>query len=129
MSELAALQQNDLEVIADELVGCRGDPEAFVDRMFDWNAGELKGKSPEVWQREVLRAIRDGLPDKAIRIAVASGHGVGKTALVSWLCLWAMSTCTDGPPRVESYSAFSYAKVSTTPTHPVSGPDVTITSA
>jgi hypothetical protein len=44
----------------------------------------------------VLRAIRDGLPlNKAIRIAVASGHGVGKTALVSWLVLWAISTCTD----------------------------------
>jgi hypothetical protein len=87
---------NDLESIADELVACRGDPERFVGTMFDWNAGELKGKAAEQWQREVLRAIRDGLPlNKAIRIAVASGHGVGKTALVSWIVLWAMSTCTD----------------------------------
>lgn len=28
----------------------------------------------------------------ALRAAVASGHGAGKTALVSWLILWAMST-------------------------------------
>jgi hypothetical protein len=56
----------------------------------------IEGKAPEPWQREVLKAIRDGLPlGKAIRLAIASGHGIGKTALVSWICLWAMSTCTD----------------------------------
>jgi hypothetical protein len=90
-----ALQLNDLDSIADELVACRADPELFVDTMFDWNAGELKGKAPEPWQREVLRAVRDGLPNKAIRIAVASGHGTGKSCLISWICLWAISTCTD----------------------------------
>jgi hypothetical protein len=91
-----ALQQsNDLDSVADELVACRADPELFVDNMFDWNGPELKGKQPEPWQREVLRAVRDGLPNKAIRIAVASGHGCGKTSLITWLCLWAMSTCTD----------------------------------
>jgi hypothetical protein len=96
MSAAAPPPSDDLETIADELVACRSDPELFVDTMFDWNDGELKGKSPEPWQREVLRAIRDGLPlNKAVRIAVASGHGVGKTCLVSWICLWAMSTCTD----------------------------------
>jgi hypothetical protein len=92
-----ARAENDLESIADELVACRHDPELFVDTMFDWqNEPELKGKAPEPWQREVLKAIRDGLPlGKAIRIAVASGHGVGKTALVSWIVLWAMATMTD----------------------------------
>ena len=85
-----------LEEIADQLVACRSDPECFVDNLFDWNAPELAGKSPEKWQREVLRTIRDGLPlGKAVRIAVASGHGVGKTALTSWICLWAMATCRD----------------------------------
>jgi hypothetical protein len=91
-----ARAENDLETIADELVACRGDPELFVDRMFDWDGPELKSAAPEPWQREVLRAIRDGLPlGKAIRIAVASGHGVGKTALVSWIVLWSMATMTD----------------------------------
>jgi hypothetical protein len=86
----------DLEAIADELVACRLDPEAFVERMFDWQSSELAGKQIEPWQRQVLQMIRDGLPlGKAIRIAVASGHGVGKTALVSWIVLWAMSTCRD----------------------------------
>jgi hypothetical protein len=95
MNQLARAE-NDLETIADELVACRADPELFVDTMFDWNGPELKGKAPEPWQREVLRAIREGLPlGKAIRIAVASGHGVGKTCLVSWITLWSMATCTD----------------------------------
>jgi hypothetical protein len=64
--------------------------------MFDWQSPELKGAAPEPWQREILEAIRHGLPlNKAIRIACASGHGVGKTCLVSWITLWAISTCTD----------------------------------
>jgi hypothetical protein len=86
----------DPDRIADDLAACRGDPELFVDTMFDWNAPELKGKAPEKWQREVLAAIRDGLPlHRAVRIACASGHGVGKTCLTSWIILWAMATCGD----------------------------------
>jgi hypothetical protein len=52
---------------------------------------------PDDWQREVLQEIGDGLttPDEAVRIAVASGHGVGKSALVAWILLWAMGTRED----------------------------------
>ena len=90
------MSDDTLESIADELVLCRADPVRFVETMFDWQGPELKGGAPEQWQKEVLAAIRDGLPlGKAVRIAVASGHGVGKTALVSWILLWAMSTCKD----------------------------------
>ncbi|MBV8411192.1 MAG: hypothetical protein JOY64_26430, partial [Alphaproteobacteria bacterium] len=32
---------------------------------------------------------------EATRIAVASGHGIGKSALVAWIVLWALSTCPD----------------------------------
>ena len=94
--ETDAMTDDTLETIADELVLCRADPVRFVETMFDWQGPELKGKAPEPWQREVLCAIRDGLPlGKAVRLAVASGHGVGKTALVSWIVLWAISTCRD----------------------------------
>ena len=82
--------------LADELASYAGDPVGFVLNMFDWNSPELKGKHPEPWQVEILAAIRDGLPlSKAVRIAVASGHGVGKTCLVSWILLWAISTRED----------------------------------
>jgi len=48
---------------------------------------------PSDWQRDVLQDVRDGLltVDQAVQVAVASGHGVGKTTLVSWLLMWAMS--------------------------------------
>jgi hypothetical protein len=87
---------DDLDSIADDLVACRADPLLFVRTMFPWDGPELKGGGPEPWQQEVLEAIRDGLPlGKAVRLAVASGHGIGKTALVSWIVLWAISTCRD----------------------------------
>jgi hypothetical protein len=82
--------------LADELATYAGDPVKFVENMFDWNSPELKGKHPEPWQVEILQAIKDGLPlGKAVRLAVASGHGVGKTCLVSWIILWAISTRED----------------------------------
>jgi hypothetical protein len=90
------MTDDELIELGDELARYAGDPAAFVENMFDWGAPDLAGKSIDPWQREVLNAIRDGLPlGKAVRIAVASGHGVGKTALVSWILLWAMSTRED----------------------------------
>ena len=60
-----------------------GDPVAFVEGAFPWGKGELINfDGPMEWQRWVLEEIRDGLltPGKAIQIAVASGHDIGKTA-------------------------------------------------
>lgn len=45
---------------------------------------------PDDWQDRALRAIATEQ-----RLAVASGHGVGKTALTSWLIHWFMSTRPD----------------------------------
>src|SRR4029077_3748549 len=61
-------------------------------------AGET---GPEEWQREVLVRLGDGLlraaaaDSEAVRIAIASGHGIGKSALVAWIILWALSTLQD----------------------------------
>jgi len=75
------------------------DPVAFVAWAFEWGKpGELeKFKGPESWQLKVLESIRDGLltPNQAIQLAIASGHGVGKSALVAWIILWALSTYED----------------------------------
>jgi hypothetical protein len=73
------------------------DPLLFVQQAFAWGEGELANSSgPEPWQAEILTDIRDGLPlGRAIQISVASGHGVGKTALIAWLVLWAISTFPD----------------------------------
>jgi hypothetical protein len=78
------------------------DPETFVLFAFPWgqeNTPLAKFKGPREWQRKVLRDIRDhiklnrGLTDMdALRLAVSSGRGIGKSALVSWLILWMLST-------------------------------------
>lgn len=85
-----------LELI-DQIARCRRDPLRFVVMAFPWGEGELVDHTgPDAWQRDILCQVRDGLSiDEALRVAVASGHGIGKSALVSWLILWAISTCTD----------------------------------
>jgi len=80
----------------------RDDPEAWVMFVFPWGqAGTplAQKRGPRKWQREVLRQIRDhvkanGTRDlfEVMRLAVASGRGIGKSALVSWLVLWMLST-------------------------------------
>lgn len=77
------------------------DPLGFVRFAFDWGSGALIGeKGPRAWQVNELEAIRRSFEDGTIgvrpyRAAVASGHGSGKSALVAWLILWAMSTGRD----------------------------------
>jgi len=82
------------------MAGYRRDALGFVGFAFPWGkpGTPLEGESgPETWQREVLERLGEGLcsPEEATRIAVASGHGIGKSALVAWIILWAMSTCPD----------------------------------
>jgi hypothetical protein len=85
--------------LARELAKRSSDPLAFVIFAFPWGVAgtELEFEAgPDEWQREVLADVRDGLsPHQAIREAVASGHGIGKSALVAWLILWALCTATD----------------------------------
>lgn len=63
----------------------RHDPLGFVMFTWDWGQGELAGETgPDKWQIRVLHALgeasRKGEKEMAaaVRIAVASGHGVGK---------------------------------------------------
>jgi hypothetical protein len=81
-----------------ELVGrCRGDPLSFVRACFPWGEGELAGYTgADTWQSNVLATIRDGLtPKEALRIAIASGHGIGKSSLISWIILYCLCTTVD----------------------------------
>ena len=77
----------------------RRDPAGFVRVAFPWNEpGPLAGrKGPELWQKTVLDEIGKGIKGRqsVIREAVASGHGIGKSALVAWIVLWALCTCDD----------------------------------
>lgn len=76
------------------------DPLAFCLGAFPWgepNTVLEKYDGPLAWQREIMEQIRQGLltVDEAIQLATASGHGVGKSALVSMLILWAFTTAPD----------------------------------
>lgn len=74
------------------------DPYGFVLAAFPWGKGALKNyEGPDEWQKAVLCAVGQGIisMSTAIKIAVSSGHGIGKSALVAWLILWAMATSTD----------------------------------
>jgi len=80
----------------------KDDPLAFVLLAFPW--GEpgtplAKHTGPRKWQRQILIDIRDHIRGNngkvdfdVFREAVASGRGIGKSALVSWLVIWMIST-------------------------------------
>jgi hypothetical protein len=84
----------------------KDDPEAFVLFVFPWGQAGTpleRFKGPRKWQRRALRRITQFIKDnkgkldageliEALRRAVSSGRGVGKSALVSWLILWMLTT-------------------------------------
>ncbi len=97
---IAQLEQELVELIA----SCANDPVAFARVAFPWGEGELIDYpwtedvcGLDDWQLKVLCDLRDGLTSidgamMAVQEAVASGHGVGKSALVAIIILWAIST-------------------------------------
>jgi hypothetical protein len=90
-------QQQRLDIVT-ELGQFAHDPLGFVLAAFPWRKAGTPlehDAGPLPWQRTVLEEIGQGLrrSDDVIREAVASGHGIGKGALSSWIILWAMTTC------------------------------------
>jgi len=87
--------------LADDIGSFAADPYRYALYAFPWGEGELAGiDGPRAWQREVMDAIKDHLSDPArrytpLRIARASGHGIGKSALIAMLNKWALDTCVD----------------------------------
>lgn len=87
-SDKAAQPEIDLNK---QIIDCLNDPEQFVRTLIKFP----DGGEPDAWQTEQLNRIRDALEQDVlavIREAVSSGHGIGKSALVAWIILWAMST-------------------------------------
>ena len=84
-----------------EVLKYEHDPLGYVEASFPWG---VKGTSlekhpgPRKWQRETLQQIGEHLQDPVKRhqpllIAVASGHGIGKSADIGMICQWGLSTC------------------------------------
>lgn len=80
----------------------KDNPLAFVLYVFPWG---VKGTplenfaGPRKWQREVLQQLADQIKSNqgkidfdTLRLAISSGRGIGKSALVSWITIWMLST-------------------------------------
>lgn len=87
------------------------DPVGFARDCFPWGAGDLaRFDGLDTWQQDFIRELarqlvmgeagvpipNDALPeeewDEQVRMAVSSGHGTGKSALISIIILWYMVT-------------------------------------
>lgn len=87
--------ETDLVALADE---CSDDPLRWVETVYDWE--NLNEHQPRSWQADILTVIGKHLQNPATRfqplkIAVRSGHGIGKSACISQVCEWAMATAAD----------------------------------
>ena len=101
--------------LIEDLAGFSSNPLGFVMYAYPWGepGSELeKFSGPEPWQRDLLTRLGEGVMqiDEAIAEAtlrnedvesspvlegVTSGHGIGKSACVSWIIDWAQSTYED----------------------------------
>lgn len=102
------------------LADCYYDPLKFVQEAFPWGEGELSDfEGPDVWQASFLSDVGRSceMADKfdkndpnldeetkklggVARMAVASGHGIGKTCVTAWIILWFQSTRRNAFARI-----------------------------
>lgn len=98
------ISEKDKLLLIDYLAEYTNDPLGFAQTAFPWGEpGPLEKESLDEWQLDLLQELKDALQapisnEKAntvIREAIASGHGIGKSALVAIIILWALSTMED----------------------------------
>jgi hypothetical protein len=80
------------------------DPLGFVENCYPWqepNSHLAQETGPDEWQTQFLTDLGEQVRARgfngadavaAVRMATASGHGIGKSTLVAWLVDWIMST-------------------------------------
>lgn len=82
------------------LASVSNDPLAFSMGAYPWlepGTALETFSGPDDWTRELFERIRLGLltPNEAIQEATASGHGIGKSATVAMIIMWAFCTFPD----------------------------------
>ena len=92
----------------------KNDPVAFVRLAFPWGKAGTPlehFQGPRKWQLEVLQDLRDHIKQnggrldfETFRMATSSGRGIGKSALVSWLVIWMLTTRIGGTTIVSANS-------------------------
>jgi hypothetical protein len=87
--------------LIDDIASFQHDPLGYVQYAFPWGEpGKLEEAELRAWQAETLDTIGRHLRDPGTRhqpclVAVASGHGIGKSALFGMLSKWALDTMPD----------------------------------
>jgi hypothetical protein len=106
--------------LSGEIAQFYDDPLGFVRFSYPWGEGVLAAfDGPDEWQTafladlggEVARRGFDGaIAVNAVRMAVASGHGIGKSTLVAWIVNWIMST---RPYSIGTVTANTFVQLTT----------------
>ncbi len=82
--------------VADLVAELVGKPYEFVMAIYPWGKkGTIleNETGPDKWQKDVLDLIGKAESlETGLQLAVASGHGVGKTSLVAWIVHYFLST-------------------------------------
>lgn len=91
---------NPEQALAEDIASFTRAPIKFVKYCYPWAEGELEGsKGLRAWQTDILGTITEHLKSPTrftpLQVAVSSGHGIGKSALLGMVIHWAMSTCED----------------------------------
>ncbi len=86
--------------LAETLASLTHDPYGFVHFAYPWGEGDLANMSgPYEWQAKELLRIGKHLSGpkryEPLLLAIASGHGIGKSCFISWVADWGLSTCED----------------------------------
>ena len=91
------------DLLVEDAARLSSNPLGWVNYAYEWGSGELVGHGADhlrKWQAETFTEIGEHLSNPEtrfmpLRVAIASGHGIGKSAFIGMLCNWGMSTCED----------------------------------
>lgn len=86
-------------MLAEDIASFTHDPLGHTRYVYPWGERALEDSpGPRTWGEDVLRAIGLHLSNPEtrftpLRIAIASGHGIGKSATIAQIISWATDTC------------------------------------
>jgi len=98
---MVATPNFDENALIDLAASCRYSPKRWSRVAWDWGVGELSDyDGPRPWQDDINDIIGKHLASpetrfQPLKISVASGHGIGKSAEMGMLSNWAMSCFAD----------------------------------
>lgn len=99
---MASRAPDPLIMLAEDIASFTHDPLGYAMYAFPWEEpGALADvKGPRDWQAEMMEDLRAHLENPQtrhtpFRCGRASGHGIGKSALIGMLISWALDTCED----------------------------------